>query len=1152
MIEAAQCTFDPEDCVTGAQWSPDFSTLCIATKNNIQFLTRDFITVTEDELNPNRQGSAELMTVGWGSRETQFQGSVGRKAREGPDSELQLIPVNPEVDDCSTSISWNSSGEHVSVNSVFEVEGVAVRAIRIWSREGELISRCVPLAGMESCLSTRPAGNLIATSRLLGDKRSVCFYEKNGQRRYQFDLPENRSRNTPLVKIESLSWNADATVLAVHMSRVDESWVDFYVVSNYKWDLKYVLEFEDPLVAVRWDAEQAKKCHIMTSCGSVSCLTFEAAYDNDELIVLAVDGCDTRITDLSKGTVPPPMSHAQLKTDYEVNEVTGFGGIWAVLLANRQLQIYKLSDGRKLTLQHTHKLLKKGVYYNLRSNSPSSISVIRSGEQYEVVQLEISEEEIKESYVVSTVPLVWHTFSQSLIVQQIDGECLEVLDGSRKPFFLKRSRGWTNRCVWVEATKSLIQLSSDHELTCNGNLVASNVGSFSIGQDFLLFISLDYQMKAVQLDWLTTLEPNKIANLKDRAVERGAMLVCLDDTRVWMQMPRGNLELIHHRCLLIHKLKKLLDTHDYREATVEMRRQRVDMNLLYDHDPEVFLDNVKTYVDAVDNADLINNFVFSLNGSDCTVVTYSNNYPNRSAVNPMKVKLICQKVRSMVLGIEDAARQRRLFTVALSCFVQESAELTGDALRAIKEASESVPEKEEGLKLREKWLLHMSYMVDAKTLFEHALATYDLEVALLIAETSEWDPKEYLPLLNGFRMHEPVEYMKYHIDVHLNRMQSALRHLALVDNVFDECVAFIKQHNMYQTAIEIYEKRDKRKEIFTLAAEFMFSKSSFKEAALLFSKGEVPEKILECYVMMDNYVKYTKLADKMGIPDSERVPKLLKMAASLEKANSWAEVAEVYEKLGKEKYASRIMECLFNGFKWLKVVEDFRDTHEEAVEAGVVNRANAVLTQINGWGQTLDQHSNRLKLVIANKKNVFEEWLKGERDIDNDAQSEVFSETSSIASKSSRLSRMSTASSRRRKQIDRKKRSLKEGGQYEDCALLSAIKEIYVLIDNQQEEVGELLLALMECGNAALAISLQEQFGALIEKATSLASQVWPTFIFFENLPGPIHEICRCEDGVVRLPSEGFMPQRISIEPELVRPVIRQNVDWKLVIFQKL
>lgn len=60
----------------------------------------------------------------------------------------------------------------------------------------------------------RPTGNLLATTRLLNGKRSVWFFERNGQYRSNFDLPgENPAENEP----KWLGWNMESTILALWM-----------------------------------------------------------------------------------------------------------------------------------------------------------------------------------------------------------------------------------------------------------------------------------------------------------------------------------------------------------------------------------------------------------------------------------------------------------------------------------------------------------------------------------------------------------------------------------------------------------------------------------------------------------------------------------------------------------------------------------------------------------------------------------------------------------------------------------------------------------------------------------------------------------------------------------------------------------------------
>ena len=74
-----------------------------------------------------------------------------------------------------------------------------------------------------------------------------------------------------------------------------------------------------------------------------------------------------------------------------------------------------------------------------------------------------------------------------------------------------------------------------------------------------------------------------------RRVERGSRIVTAiaADTRLVLQMPRGNLETIHPRALVIAAIKKWLDALQYGAAFNIMRRHRIDMNLIVDHNPQV-------------------------------------------------------------------------------------------------------------------------------------------------------------------------------------------------------------------------------------------------------------------------------------------------------------------------------------------------------------------------------------------------------------------------------------------------------------------------------------------------------------------------------------------------------------------------------------
>jgi elongator complex protein 1 len=79
-----------------------------------------------------------------------------------------------------------------------------------------------------------------------------------------------------------------------------------------------------------------------------------------------------------------------------------------------------------------------------------------------------------------------------------------------------------------------------------------------------------------------------------------------------LQMPRGNLETIYPRAMVVAGIRKLVDEKNYGRAFTYCRSQRVDMNILYDHRPEQFIANVGLFLEQVKDVSYIDLFLSSL------------------------------------------------------------------------------------------------------------------------------------------------------------------------------------------------------------------------------------------------------------------------------------------------------------------------------------------------------------------------------------------------------------------------------------------------------------------------------------------------------------------------------------------------------------
>lgn len=338
--------------IAAARWSPDGELLTVVTKaDTVVFMGSTFdpiaeVTMTEEDLK-----SSKHVSVGWGKKETQFEGR-GAKALRDPTIPLKVDQGLPSSnEDASASISWRGDGAYVAVNSV---QNGSRRAIRVYSREGELDSVSEPVDGFEGALSWRPSGNLIAGIQRLADRVDVVFFERNGLRHGQFTL---RSPNgSPLDASDTnirLEWNSDSTVLAVVLSDTIQLWT----TGNYHWYLKQEIAMDPGFACLAWHSEKALRfAAVSTESMILAEQIFHTSrgscrlpYDNG--IVAVIDGETVKITPFRTANVPPPMSLFEVKAESSVVDVAfGRQNSSLAILHQKGVDLYELplKNGRSI------------------------------------------------------------------------------------------------------------------------------------------------------------------------------------------------------------------------------------------------------------------------------------------------------------------------------------------------------------------------------------------------------------------------------------------------------------------------------------------------------------------------------------------------------------------------------------------------------------------------------------------------------------------------------------------------------------------------------------------------------------------------------------------------------------------------------------
>lgn len=101
---------------------------------------------------------------------------------------------------------------------------------------------------------------------------------------------------------------------------------------------------------------------------------------------------------------------------------------------------------------------------------------------------------------------------------------------------------------------------------------------------------------------------------RTRPIERGSKIVTIMPSihAVVLQAPRGNLETISPRALVLASVRQSIAKKEFRTAFLTCRSHRIDMNILHNHQPELFMTNIPLFIQQLRNVEYIDLFLSSL------------------------------------------------------------------------------------------------------------------------------------------------------------------------------------------------------------------------------------------------------------------------------------------------------------------------------------------------------------------------------------------------------------------------------------------------------------------------------------------------------------------------------------------------------------
>jgi elongator complex protein 1 len=101
---------------------------------------------------------------------------------------------------------------------------------------------------------------------------------------------------------------------------------------------------------------------------------------------------------------------------------------------------------------------------------------------------------------------------------------------------------------------------------------------------------------------------------RSRAIERGSKLVTVMPSihSVVLQAPRGNLETVSPRALVLASVRQSIEKTEFRAAFLTCRTHRIDMNILHNHEPDLFMTNIPLFILQLRDVEYIDLFLSSL------------------------------------------------------------------------------------------------------------------------------------------------------------------------------------------------------------------------------------------------------------------------------------------------------------------------------------------------------------------------------------------------------------------------------------------------------------------------------------------------------------------------------------------------------------
>ncbi|KAF2025124.1 IkappaB kinase complex, IKAP component [Setomelanomma holmii] len=1119
--------------ISAAAWSPDEELLAITTlADTLLLMSRDIENIASINLAPEDVNVSTHVSVGWGKKETQFKGKRARALQDPTVPETIDEGVLSSFDDHSVTISWRGDGACFAVNKIEEGQR---RMIRVFSREGQLDSVSEPVNGVEGALSWRPSGNLIAGIRRSDEKLEVVFFERNGLRHGQFDLRLTSEELQSLTASPTLLWNSDSSVLAVMFPDRSQLWT----MSNYHYYLKQELVFPEAAkqtVRCVWHAEKPLTVALSTST-ALQILEYSSVVTagstlppHDFGLIVSIDGLSLKITPLRLANVPPPMALHTLSLERKAIDVAvSKSGSRLVVLSERDLATYAL-DFDKRPIPKPQLLWRCAI---AESRCPRHVAFVGDDQIY--VLTDNWEEDVSSLWTVNgkswvpkgpiiepnAVSSLFSGMEYSRLFAQLQNGAVHEFDLSADSTDLPRhtipihqtpSFAPEVRMTVVHGQQSLaFGLTKSGVLYANDRILVRNCTSFALSPSHLIFTTTQHLLKFVHLVNADDLEVPLDEPQKDercRSIERGAKIVTAMPTTysVVLQMPRGNLETVYPRALVLAAIRRSIENEKYLDAFLACRTQRVDMNILHDHDPDRFLANTEIVINQIQRVEHIDLLISQLRNEDVSETMYKETLKSTDlarktnmsqTVISTKANRICDAFLAVLQRPQYKDDHLQNIITSHVCKVPPALETGLEMIGRLQASNDS---------LTDKAAEHICFLADVNELYDTALGLYNLDLALLIAQQSQKDPREYLPHLQSLQ-DLPLLRRKFKIDDQLARRTKALLHLKELQ-AYDEVKDYVQKHALYPQALEMYQYDAVHlKEIMRLYADYLSANNENKEAALAYEYLDDHAAAWPCYRSANLWREALSSATLADVPSTELETLASSLAESLVESKEYLAASTItLDYLSDLATAARLLcrGCYFAEAVRIVTLRKRPELVSEVIDPGLIERS-ADMTEFlaDMKGQLLAQVPRLQELRTKKAEDpmaFFEGMDDGGTNIPDNislAPTDTTSGGTFMTRYTNQTGTVNTQTTRKtsknKRREERKRARGKKGTVYEEEYLTNSIERLLERINSMRDEIQRLVEGLVKRAMRERADAVSNAVEEVIERCKDAVNEMYPS-----------------------------------------------------------